>query len=352
MDKRKRDKLAGKARQGAEYLLYLFAFASFSIFIAQVGLILSAICWLAYMALAKRREWGRTVLDAGILSLAVITLLSSLAALDIAFHPRGIFKTVGLMLVFYWAHFNLRDSRVVRNSLLAFVYGATLNAVFAVGKYAYNIIRHGDWTRSSGTHSIPQTFSEILVMGYAFLVALYLSHPPLRRRRWLIVPLVAWPLAIFISHTRGAWLGLAVALVLVGSLINIKRTLITAGCVVLLSLGSITAWNLIRPEGGPRDYTDRLLHFFDPSWGSNRTRIMIWQAGGRMLEERPLGIGVDNVYELYPKYRLEGTPAGRFGHLHDNFLQILVERGWLGLLAFVYILVAAYAALLRRFRAE
>ncbi len=347
------ERIAKRARRGTEYSLYLFAFAAaFSIFLTQFAWAMSALFWLGGMLITQRWEWRRTPLDAAVLLLAAVTLLASLAAVDIGFSPGGILKTLGLMLVFYWACFNLRDSRVVRNSLLAFACGATLNAVFAIGKYAYNITRHGDWTRGSGTHSIPQTFSEILAMGYAFFFALYVCHRPLRRRRWSLLPLVVWPLAIFISHTRGAWLGLAAALLLVGLLISWRRAVIVSLAALALVIGLAAAWNLAHGGGSFYPQVDRLANFFDPERGSNKTRIMIWRAGLKMLEDHPLGVGVDNVIAVYPGYRLEGIPEDKpFGHLHNNFLQILVERGWLGLLAFICILVAAFKALAHRLRA-
>lgn len=344
--------LAARSLRGAEYSLYLFAFASFSIFLAQVGLYLSALLWLTAMLLAKRGNWRRTPLDKPIILFAVVTLFSSFTAASISFHPSGLFKTLGLMLIFYWAYNNLHSKRIIRNALLAFLLGAGLNAFYALASYIYQAARYHDWTRGSGTHSIPQTFSEILIMGCAVLVALCLSYPPLRRRRWPLIPLIIWLLATSISHTRGAWLGLAAALFLIGSLLNFKKTLLITLC-LLLALGSIALfWQTIHPEDDSGIYTSRLIHFFDPNWGSNRTRVMIWQAGWEMIKDHPLGIGVDNVYELYPHYRLPDTPEGRFGHLHNNFLQIAAARGWAGLLAFLYLLTRIYLVLFRCRREE
>ncbi len=189
-------------------------------------------------------------------------------------------------------------------------------------------------------------------MGCVFFIALYFSYAPLRRHRWLIAPMIIWPLAIFVSHTRGAWLGLAAALFLIGSLLHFKKTILVTLCLLLTLTATAFCWQKIHGENNRGVYTERLIHFFDPSWGSNRTRVMIWQAGWEMIKDHPLGIGVDNVYELYPSYRLPDTPEGRFGHLHNNFLQIAAARGWAGLLAFLYLLTRIYLVLLRRRREE
>ncbi len=147
--------LAAKSLRGAEYFLYLFIFASFSIFLAQVGFYLSAILWLAAMILAKHKNWRRTPLDKPIIIFAAVTLLASLAATNISFHPSGLFKTLGLMLIFYWAYNNLHSKRIIRNVLLAFLLGASLNAIYALASYIYQAARYHTWARGTGTHSIP-----------------------------------------------------------------------------------------------------------------------------------------------------------------------------------------------------
>jgi len=350
MNPARRSKLADKSTRGAEYLLFLFAFSSFSIFLAQVGLYLSAFLWLCGALLAGRPRLRRTPLDWPIALLATVTLLSSLAALDISFHLPGLLKTLGLMLVFFWAYYNLRNDSITKTALIAFYLGASLNAAYAVIGYIYHVARNGDWTRGSGTHSIPQTFSEILAMGYVLLFALLLYIPALRRRRWIVLPLALWPLALFVSQTRGAWLGLVAGLLVVGCIANLRKT-ISIALAAALALGIAgLAWHSIIGEDSVGHYTDRLTHFFDPTWGSNRTRVMIWQAGLKMIEDYPLGVGIDNVYELYPKYKIPGTPQGTFGHLHNNFLQVTAERGWLGLLAFTLLLSRIVQLLLRQIR--
>ncbi len=72
---------------------------------------------------------------------------------------------------------------------------------------------------------------------------------------------------------------------------------------------------------------------------SSAERLRMWQSGLRMLTDHPFGIGLSNVGRVYPLYRMPDSIHPNEGHLHNNFLQIAVERGVVGLAAFVTIFV-------------
>ena len=69
----------------------------------------------------------------------------------------------------------------------------------------------------------------------------------------------------------------------------------------------------------------------------------MWRSGGAMLQERPLlGVGPGGVKREYPRFAVPEAVKQRTGHLHNTPLQILVERGLLGLAAWLWIWVAFY----------
>jgi O-antigen ligase len=75
-----------------------------------------------------------------------------------------------------------------------------------------------------------------------------------------------------------------------------------------------------------------------------------------MWRQHPvLGLGPGGVKREYRNYALPEAVKKRTGHLHNTPLQILVERGVLGLAAWVWIWAAFYAhgiRLLRRLPSE
>lgn len=75
-----------------------------------------------------------------------------------------------------------------------------------------------------------------------------------------------------------------------------------------------------------------------------------------MWRERPwLGVGPGGVKRLYEGYARPEAYKKRTSHVHNAALQILVERGLLGLAAWLWIWIAFYrdaVAILRRLEPE
>ncbi len=94
----------------------------------------------------------------------------------------------------------------------------------------------------------------------------------------------------------------------------------------------------------------------DPEEAGVRERVYMWRSGLAMWRERPvLGIGPGGVKREYPAYALPEAVKKRTSHVHSTPLQILVERGVLGLAAWLAIwaaFVIRCIALLRRLPSE
>ena len=96
-----------------------------------------------------------------------------------------------------------------------------------------------------------------------------------------------------------------------------------------------------------------ILPFIDFSWlsealgrGANLTgRTGIWQMGASFAAERPLfGFGYHSFFDPTPFSRVWALRATRGSffppHFHNSVLQVLIELGWAGLLAYLAVLVA------------
>lgn len=155
-----------------------------------------------------------------------------------------------------------------------------------------------------------------------------------RQKRWLwgIFGILAL-LTLFFSHSRGAWIGLAVsAAVLVWISIKNRRTrrLILAGLGVILILGSVLIL-LLRNNITFQNY---LFHTSERSTideSSNEEHLYAKTAGFKEIISEPLGRGVGTA-----------GPASVYneskGRISDNyFIQITQEVGWLGIAVFLLI---------------
>lgn len=82
----------------------------------------------------------------------------------------------------------------------------------------------------------------------------------------------------------------------------------------------------------------RLLSIFDPYHPSNTVRFELWEAGWKMFKDHPLfGVGDIDLQKLYKQYRKPYDKELQ-GHMHNNFIHVLVTLGLFGFLAFCYLI--------------
>lgn len=155
---------------------------------------------------------------------------------------------------------------------------------------------------------------------------------PGRRTWWLLPPAVLGTLALLLSLTRNAWMGLAAGLLLLAAVW--KRWLLLAYPALALLI-----WLAL-----PRAVLDRAFSAVDPRQHSNYDRLCMAISGVQMIRDHPLtGVGLGMVPRLYPLYRIDDAPRWKVPHLHNNFLQIAAERGLPAMGAYLWLLVAFFA---------
>jgi hypothetical protein len=137
---------------------------------------------------------------------------------------------------------------------------------------------------------------------------------------------------LFVSFSRGAWLGAAVAVLVlalcgIGSTHRLALPLIALGIV-----GASLALLVISSRG---------------AGGSEGTRILLWQEALGYLRQHPFGIGLDQFYAYHNPDSgrslidpsLIGTSEQYAAHPHNLLLDILLRMGPLGLVAFGWLVV-------------
>lgn len=189
--------------------------------------------------------------------------------------------------------------------------------------------------RLKGFTSHWMTFSGLLMMTLIFF-AILLWSPGLRKYRLgLGLALVPIAIALLFSLTRSAWVGLVAALVVFFFSWRPRWILPS------LALALILFFLL------PTPVKDRFRSIIDPHDPSNRDRFFMVYTGLHIARDYPVtGVGANNVPFVYPKYMHPDAEHPNL-HLHNNFLQILAERGVIGLLALLLAFAAVFADLLR-----
>lgn len=129
--------------------------------------------------------------------------------------------------------------------------------------------------------------------------------------------------AFLFNLKRGPWLGVFVSFVIVGYLLQRKMVFRT----VLLFLLAICGLAPVR---------DRLLNFAaDFSIIGGRQRM--WELGIELASRFPLGLGLKNVDYMRT---LDPYLPPTHRHMHNNFLNVLVETGFIGAVIYIWLMVA------------
>jgi len=125
--------------------------------------------------------------------------------------------------------------------------------------------------------------------------------------------------AFLFNLKRGPWFGVFVALIVVGGLLKPKLAVKTA----LMGALAVVGLQPVR---------ERILNFaadFTISGG----RMRMWELGVEIVERFPLGVGLQNSVFMRT---LDPYLPPTHRHMHNNFLNILVETGYLGLAVYLW----------------
>jgi O-antigen ligase len=319
-----------------------------SITLAETALALLTLLWLWRLREPAVRAAQPWPLAAPVLSLAAVTVVSALLSgspWESLAAAKGLLLTAGL----YVTADAVRERAVADRLLLGLSAAATVAAVVGILQVglcpaAGQATALPRWLthrcdRAHGFFSIYMTLAGVLSL--VLLSTLPRLLPPGSAWRRLGVPWLLMLWGLVVTYTRGAWIGFAAGVLTVAASVRRGRWLLVGGLVVLAA-GALVS---------PYELRHRFLSMTDPEEAGVKERIYMWRSGLAMWRERPiLGVGPGGVKRDYSRYALEQAYKKRTGHVHNTPLQILVERGVLGLAAWLWLWVAFYAHAVRRLR--
>jgi O-antigen ligase len=329
-------------------LAALVAGLGLSITLAETALALLTLRWLWGLRDPAERAAARWPLWSAVLAFSAVTVLSALLS---GYPLASLEASKGLLLAttLYVVADALRSPAAVSRFLLGLTLAATVAAV--VGLLQVGLcpgpgapVASSRWLyhrcdRAHGFFSIYMTLAGVLsLVLLATLPRLTLGGQSLPR---LAVPWLLMLWGLIMTYTRGAWIGFAAGVLTVVTTIRRGRWLLVGGLLVLAGAALLA----------PPELRHRFLSMADPDESGVRERVYMWKSGFAMWRERPLlGVGPGGVKREYSRYALPEAVKKRTGHVHNTPLQILVERGLLGLAAWLWIWVAFYSQAIRLLR--
>ena len=309
-------------------LVGIVAAMQLSIAAAQILLALAALTWLiSHISRSERLEapsffWPLVVYG-------VLTLMSAGFSGD----PRVSFTDCKQLVLFMLVPLTYDLARGARaNSVLSIV--LTIGAASAfVGIIEYSVMNFDSLgKRPTGTLSHWMTYSGTLMLVICGATAriLYGTHG----RLWAAFVLPALLVALSLTLTRGAWVGVACGV----SVLFLSKDLRLLALIPIL----IVAGLLLAPPA----VIERVESIFKRNDITTVDRFAMLEAGVAIVKDYPLtGVGPDQIQRVYPRYRVPDAINATNAHLHNVPMQIAAERGLPALAAWVWFVVSVFAGL-------
>ena len=333
--------------------------------VTRAGLsLLIAACGLLWVLWALRTTPGQI----GPINLALLAVLA-VALLATGFSPVPVAAAKGLMkLTSYLGVYALLRQLLASSPLwwdrlvAALLAGQLLTSVIGIRQLYADSSQLARWSDNNsvaeGTVRIYSTLDNPNLLGGYLLpilplaVVAVLRWRTLPRRLFALVSLVLGIVALVLTYSRGAWMGMVASLGLLGLLLAMRQTrhwppFWRRTFPLLLLVATAVALVVLVTQVEPlRVRVMSLVAGREDS--SNNFRINVWTSVLAMINDRPwLGIGPGNtafnlIYPLYQQPKFNALSA------YSIPLELLVEAGVPGLLAAVALLFTAVRTGLRQ----
>jgi O-antigen ligase len=311
-------------------LIGIVATMQLSIAAAQILLTTASAAWL-FSHLSRGQRLAAPPFFWPLVAYAALTLISAGFSID----PEASFvdsKQLVLLMLVPLTYDLARGARA--RSVLSII--LTIGAASAfVGIVQYALLNFdGLGRRPQGTLSHWMTYSGTLMLVICAATARLLYGTS--GRLWAAFVMPALLVALSLTLTRGAWVGVAVGIAV---LFLSKDFRLLALIPIVVVLGIVLA---------PPALTQRVYSIFDRNDVTSRDRVAMLHAGVAMVKDYPLtGVGPNQVERAYPSYRVAEAVKPTNPHLHNVPMQIAAERGLPALAAWIWFVAAAVAGLLR-----
>jgi O-antigen ligase len=292
-------------------------------------------CW-------HERHVPRSPLDRPLVLCLGALLLSTLASPDVTNSLRG-YGRLWLVAAFFAAYHLVRERHEVERLVTVMVLAAVTVAAYSVVQHftgvdlARGIVGKAPdldlvgsspaMYRAQGLHPSGITYAHNLLFPLTFATAWLSTATSWRRCVTLLAGWLVMVLALIFSFTRGVWVAFAVVLVMIGALRGRRHALVAAAVLGALAFAVVSLGPAVQR---------RAVSTFDVA--ANLGRSQIWRANVDMIAQRPLlGWGYGNYKRFRTPFYARYPSADTTAHAHNDFLQVWVDSGLVGLGAFLYL---------------
>lgn len=296
-----------------------------------------------------------------VIAFLVVSVLSGLVSIDRGKSLEAMLNLLALIGLFLAAALFVRGSRRLRSVALVQVAAALPVAAIGIAQYLRPDLLPAPNSypgRALGPFGQPNRLGGYLIAVIPIAVALAFTSPDRWLRAALCLSILLLTTCLIVTFSRGAWIGLLASLVVLAAaafrwpaLAPRGAMLATVGACLVLPALLLLPSILARLAPKPHAAAAWNLPFDPEREGSGAMREAIWSGAIRAAEARPvLGFGVGTFREAFDRMkgdrmkRLEAEGTRTADNAHNQYLELLSERGVLGLAAFLVLVVVGLAA--------
>lgn len=297
---------------------------------------LALLAWLTKSFLCRRLKFIYTPLNLPIF-LYFVTQAIAVIFSPYKIHSLLALKEEWLLLIFFLIVNNVKEEEKVEKLLAILIVISTLVGFYAIWQHysGMDLYRHrmleakGNVFISIGLFDHHLTFGGYYMLAFLMALAILLTTKRSGFYRVLdfLAPVVLG-LSLVFCYARSAWFGAVTGILAFGFFKGRKVILflilgIFALCLLIYVIDP-TSWDRIKEISLSRDKAES-------------TRIRLWLTSINMIKDKPIwGIGLGNFSQLFDRYKVEGY-YDTICHPHNDFLNVTVNSGILGLLAYLSI---------------
>jgi len=330
-------------------LLALLAFwLPLSISLSETFYLLAFVVWLTKMV-ASKKPFRHTKLEIPFIVSAIVhigAILFSPSPLESA----EILKKLVLFGLFFVLT-NSLDSEIEKRRLIdVWLLGVIIASAWTVIEYFRGIPRPGGFFGC-------MTFGHFAPMFLGVSLSLIGLKNYKRTSILSVLTFIVGVFALFLTLTRGAWIGFIAGLVL---FFIIKRKWFSLATSVSVLVLTALILSIYLPNSGAGETIRSLLRPFDAQdprvVGSNLRHWYKWEASWEMFTEHPLfGVGPYQFEKELPNYLPEEVKAQIFrnrsyGHAHSIYFDCLATMGIAGFLALLFFLFTVFRLLIWKYK--
>ena len=299
--------------------------------------VLISVCYFLKLIRGKR-TFEFEIFDLFVLMFCTLMFFGGAASASKGGSLRPALMYVCFTLIYFAAVNMIRSKEMIKRCVSALMFSGFFVAAYGIYQNYFGVSER-IWQDSAmfaniagrvvSTLENPNVLAEYLILVIPFMIiSLFCAGSIKATAPYVVCTLFAVTCLIY-TWSRGSWLGIIFALLVLFVIINKKTIVAYLGLVLLLPFAPFVL---------PDSIVQRITTIGNIADTSTSYRVSIWTASLKMIKDYiicGIGVGREAFQLVYPEYTLAGIESAPPSH--NLYLQLCVELGLGGLVVFLLV---------------